>query len=168
MQCTGGIVYVSGTDTFYQVKPTTDQISSADIVYLEFAIPVLNKLNELLHQNIVFQSILHGITRGYRSDTPYHAAVLCGTAVVLAYARGVLTHTDVPYPEEGGLEKLKNGLEERKQTYILHVATHLSDLLTPKNLWEKRLSDIGIAFPARKKEANDLAQEINDLLSRWG
>lgn len=168
MQCTGGYVYVSETDTFYQVKPNTDQINQADIIYLEFAIPTLNELKELLHQNIIFQSILHGITRGHPTYTPYLAAILCGTAIVLAYTRGILTHTDLPYPEGGELEELKSELECHKQKYILRVAHELSQILMPFTIRERVLSGVGIVQSWRRQNIHELAQEINSLLSKWG
>ena len=166
-RCAGGISYVSGTDTFYQIKPSTGQISHADTMYLDFVIPLLQKNEELLDERIVFQSVLHGITRGYPTCTSHRAAILCGTALVLAYARGILTHKDISYPE-GGLGELKDELEGHKQEYVQSVARKLSDILSPKNLWEDRLSRVGVTFPARKKEIDDLAEGIKNLLSIWG
>jgi hypothetical protein len=159
---------VRGTDTFYQVKPSTGQISRADIIYIEFALPILKTFGESLNGNIVFQSILHGITRDHHADTPQSAAVLCGTAIVLAYTRGVLTHDDaIPYLN-GGLEDLKNELESRKQTVIMRVAHKLSYLLVSPTLWERALDRIGIVQQKRTWEIDSLTREINTLLSMWG
>lgn len=167
VQCTGGILFVNGTDTFYQVKPNTGQISNADIIYLEFAIPLIERLSERLDGNVAFQSLLHGITRGYPADTPRDAAILCGTALVLTYTRGVLLCKDITYPE-GGLEELKDELECHKQTHVLEVARELSRLLTPFTLWEYTLNGFGVVQNWRKKEINTLSRGINNLLAGWG
>lgn len=158
---------MSGTDTFYQVKPGTDQIRNADIIHLEFIIPLIERLSERLDGKVAFQSLLHGITRGYPADTPRDAAVLCGTALVLTYTRGVLIHKDIPYPE-GGLEELKNELECHKQKHVTEVARELSRLLTPFTLWEYTLNGFGVVQNWRKKEIDTLSQDINDLLAGWG
>lgn len=158
---------MSGTDTFYQVKPNTGQISNADIIYLEFAIPLLEKLDEQLDRNVTFQSLLHGITRGYPTDTPYSEAVLCGTALILTYTRGVLPHKDIPYLE-GGLEEFKEELECYKQDYVKKIAQELSRLLIPFTPWEYILNGFGVVQHWRKKETDTLSQDINNLLAGWG
>lgn|GEM_PF-1938719 len=164
----GGTTYVRETDTFYPVKPTTGQISNADTIYPNFALPILQKYGEPLNGNIVFQSILHGITRGHRSDTPFHMAVLCGTALVLTYTRCVLTHdNDIPYVD-GGLEELKNELENRRQDYIARTARRLSRILAPLTFWECVLNCVEITCHKRQAQISALVMEINSLLSIWG
>ncbi|MBI2645074.1 hypothetical protein HYW94_02775 [Candidatus Uhrbacteria bacterium] len=158
---------MSGTDPFYQIKPNTDQISYADIIYLEFGIPILHKLRESLDEKIIFQSILHGITRGH-SHTPYRAGVLCGTALVLAYTRGVLTRKDLPYLEGEGLWEFKDELERHKQEFISRVAAELLLIFMPLTLWERILGGMGIVRKGQKKKIYDLTQEINTLLAQWG
>ncbi len=136
------------------------------MIYLDFGIPLLQRLKESLDEKIVFQSVLHGITRGH-SHTPYHAGVLCGTAIVLAYTRGVLTHKDLPYPE-GELDEFKRELENHKQEFISRVAIELCRLLTPFTLLEHLLMRIRIVQAWRKEEINTLSQDINNLLVNWG